>query len=157
MGSSVYKGPTDFHQGSVFSCYVCPPLCFMRYVILCPKHTEVDLNPITFALTLAPDSSPLKWLTHCISRVVKIRGKRNIFTGTVRMRTKGKASDAEVDMTAHNEIRHTNWIPVNRCMRKVFTWSTHKYGTGYGQCSSFYKPVILVHSLYIDSNCCSPH
>lgn len=64
-------------------------------------------------------------LTHCISRVVKMRGNRNHLMGTVRMRTKGKASEATVDMTVHSAARHTSWIPVNRCMRRVLTWNTH--------------------------------
>lgn len=51
-----------------------------------------------------------------------MRDSRNILTGTVRMRTKGKASEATVDMTAHSDARHTSWISVYRCIRRVFTW-----------------------------------
>lgn len=61
-------------------------------------------------------------LTHAISLVVKMRRSRNILTGTVRMRTKGKASDAWVDITAHRAPKHTSWMPVNRCIRSVRTW-----------------------------------
>ena len=50
-----------------------------------------------------------------------MRGSRNILTGTVRMRTKGKASDASVDMTTHSAARHTSWMQVNRCIRSVRT------------------------------------
>lgn len=60
-------------------------------------------------------------LTHAISLAVKMRGSRNIFTGTVRMRTKGKASEAWVDMTAHRAAKHTSWMQVNMCIRSVRT------------------------------------
>lgn len=65
-------------------------------------------------------------LTHAISLAVKMRGSRNIFTGTVRMRTKGKASEAWVDMTAHRTARHTSWMHVNMCIRSVRTWKGSK-------------------------------
>lgn len=62
-------------------------------------------------------------LTQAISREVKMRGSRNILTGTVMMSTKGKASEACVDMTAHSAARHTSWMQVNRCIRSVRTCS----------------------------------
>lgn len=37
------------------------------------------------------------------------------------MRTKGRASEAEVDFTAHSTARQMIWMPVKRCMRQVFT------------------------------------
>lgn len=51
-----------------------------------------------------------------------MRGRRNILTGTVMMRTNGKASDATVDMTAQRTARQTTCIAVNRCIRRVRTW-----------------------------------
>lgn len=66
--------------------------------------------------------SPAGGLTHAISLAVKMRGSRNIFTGTVRMRTKGNASEAWVDMTAHRSAKHTSWMQVNMCIRSVRTW-----------------------------------
>lgn len=51
-----------------------------------------------------------------------MRGSRNIFTGTVRIRTKGKAREAWVDMTAHSTAKHTSWMQVNMCIRSVRTW-----------------------------------
>lgn len=61
-------------------------------------------------------------LTHAISLALKMRGSTNILTGTVRMRTKGKASDAWVDITAQRTPKHTTWMQVNRCIRSVRTW-----------------------------------
>lgn len=63
-------------------------------------------------------------LTHAISLGVKMRLSRNILTGMVRMRTKGNAIEACVDMTAHRAAKHTTWMQVNRCMRSVRTWRT---------------------------------
>lgn len=37
------------------------------------------------------------------------------------MRTKGRASEAEVDLTAHSAARQMIWMTVKRCMRQVFT------------------------------------
>lgn len=67
-----------------------------------------------------------KILTHCISRVLKMRGRRNILMGTVMMRTNGKAKDATVDMTAHRIARQITCIAVNRCIRSVRTWGTRQ-------------------------------
>lgn len=69
---------------------------------------------------------PCGWLTHAISLTVKMRRSRNILTGTVRMRTKGKASDAWVDITAQRTAKHTTWMHVNRCMRSVRTWTKNR-------------------------------
>lgn len=69
---------------------------------------------------------PCGKLTHSISLTVKMRDSRNILTGTVRMRTKGKASDAWVDMTAHRTAKHTTWRHVNRCIRSVRTWTEQR-------------------------------
>lgn len=40
------------------------------------------------------------------------------------MRTKGKASEAWVDMTAHRTAKHTSWMQVNMCIRSVRTWKS---------------------------------
>lgn len=37
------------------------------------------------------------------------------------MRTKGRASEAGVDFTAHSTARQMIWMPVKRCIRQVFT------------------------------------
>lgn len=52
---------------------------------------------------------------------MKIRGSRNLLMGTVRMRTKGKANEALVDITTQSPAKHTTWIPVKRCILRVRT------------------------------------
>lgn len=61
-------------------------------------------------------------LTHFISRSVKIRVSTTMRKGTVRMRMKGKAREAAVDMTAQSRARQSNCKAVNRCIRMVRTW-----------------------------------
>ena len=41
--------------------------------------------------------------------------------GTMRMRMKGKARAACVDLTTHSAARHRIWMNVNRCIFHVFT------------------------------------
>lgn len=60
-------------------------------------------------------------LTHFISRSVKMRVSTTMRRGTVRMRMKGKASEASVDMTAHSRARQSSCRAVNRCIRRVRT------------------------------------
>lgn len=50
-------------------------------------------------------------------------------SGTVRMRMKGKAREAAVDMTAQSTARQSSCRAVNRCIRRVRTWG----GRGAGQ------------------------
>ncbi len=81
-----------------------------------------------------------KILTHCISRVLKMRGRRNILTGTVMMRTNGKASDATVDMTAQRTARQTTCIAVYRCIRRVRTWGPVTEIQSRHRTNQFYLP-----------------
>lgn len=49
-------------------------------------------------------------------------GSRKRRRGTVRIRTKGRASEMfGRDFTAHSSARQMIWMPVNKCMRQVFT------------------------------------
>lgn len=82
------------------------------------RSSRVNLHCYETSKPRAPSGGGL---TQAISREVKMRGSRNILTGTVMMSTKGKASDACVDMTAHSAARHTSWMQVNRCIRSVRT------------------------------------
>lgn len=67
------------------------------------------------------NAPPCGGLTQAISLLLKMRLSRNILTGTVRSRTKGKARDACVDITAQRTAKHTTWMQVNKCMRSVRT------------------------------------
>lgn len=122
------------------------------------------INPLKNTLPLInlswkyfPVYSQFYWetLTHWISRWMKIRGSRNLLMGTVRMRTKGKASEAWVDMTAQSPAKHTTWIPVKRCICRVRTWNRQVKGQGDAQAgrsfieklcySSLWEPTDLPH------------
>lgn len=67
-------------------------------------------------------------LTHFISRSVKMRLSRHNRRGTVRMRMKGKASEATVDMTAQSTARQASCRSVNTCIRTVRTCGGGKGG-----------------------------
>lgn len=49
-------------------------------------------------------------------------------SGTVRMRMKGKAREAAVDMTAQSTARQSSCRAVNRCIRRVRTWGRSDAG-----------------------------
>jgi len=60
-------------------------------------------------------------LTHFISMAVKMGPVMSILRGIVRIRTKGRASENELDFTAHRITKHITWIKVYRCIRIVGT------------------------------------
>ena len=57
---------------------------------------------------------------------MKILLRRSLRIGTSMMSTKGKASEAAVELTAHNTPKHSSWMSVKRCMRIVRTCNTHR-------------------------------
>lgn len=62
-----------------------------------------------------------KALTHFISISVKRWPVMNMRRGMVRMRMKGRARDAGLDLTTHKTTRQATWMPVYKCIRPVFT------------------------------------
>lgn len=60
-------------------------------------------------------------LTHFISMTENSLPVMNIRRGTVRMRTKGRASEKGLIFTTHRTARQRSWIRVNKCIRIVFT------------------------------------
>ena len=63
-------------------------------------------------------------LTHFISVAEKTPPVRSMRNGMVRMITKGRAREKGLIFTAHSTAKHTSWIKVNMCIRKVFTCNT---------------------------------
>lgn len=61
-------------------------------------------------------------LTHWSSSFLKMSGSRKRRRGTVRMRTKGRASEVDgKNFTVHSTTRQMIWVSVYRCMRQVLT------------------------------------
>uniref|UniRef100_A0A8C0PEM3 Fas activated serine/threonine kinase n=1 Tax=Canis lupus familiaris TaxID=9615 RepID=A0A8C0PEM3_CANLF len=55
-------------------------------------------------------------------QLLPMRVSTTMRRGTVRMRMKGKAREAAVDMTAQSRAKQSSCRAVNRCIRRVRTW-----------------------------------